>query len=43
MQTALSEKVSFRLLSDARRVVMGIVVNHELEMTEIRLRRRVDL
>ena len=27
---------AFTLLSDARRVIMGIVVNHELEMTEIR-------
>ena len=31
-----SGKLPFRLLTDARRVVMAIVVNHELEMTEIR-------
>ena len=27
---------AFELRSDVRRVIMGIVVNHELEMTEIR-------
>ena len=32
----LSEILPFRLLTNARRVVMAIVVNHELEMTEIR-------
>ena len=32
----ISEILPFRLLTNARRVVMAIVVNHELEMTEIR-------
>ena len=30
---------NFRLRSEARRAVMGLVVDHELELTEIRIRQ----
>ena len=38
---AVSGFHAFKLLHEARRVIMGIVVNHELEMTEIRQEMRI--